>query len=49
MILIVKYKDDRGLEILRGINMVEDKNGEVLIDGERYLKKDIARIEVVWR
>ena len=48
MTVIVRYKD-RDEEILQGVKAIENGNGEVLIDGERYLKKDIARIEVVWR
>jgi hypothetical protein len=48
MTAIVKYKD-RDEEVLQGVTAIENGNGEVLIDGERYLKKDIARIEVVWR
>ena len=48
MTVIVRYKD-RDKEVLQRVKAIENGNGEVLIDGERYLKKDIARIEVVWR
>lgn len=48
MTVIVRYKD-RDEEVLQRVKAIENGNGEVLIDGERYLKKDIVRIEVVWR
>jgi hypothetical protein len=48
MTVVVKFKDEE-VEVLRGIEEIKDIPGGVLVGEERYLKKDIVSLEIIWR
>lgn len=48
MTVVIRFKGEE-VEVLRGVEEVKDIPGGVMIDSEKYLKKEIVSLEINWR